>query len=121
MQLFLKIFKILTGMANSEDPDQTAPDLGLHCLHIFSDTLVYEILGHLPYSNFGTSMKGEGVQIPMVTTVIEAGTQQQQNLQCVLIDKPFCYCAFDILQKVVFCLALYTEEVNMQTFCHDLM
>ena len=21
------------GIANSEDPDQTAPDLGLHCLH----------------------------------------------------------------------------------------
>ena len=32
MQLFLKI---LSGMANSVDPDQTAPsDLGLHCLHI---------------------------------------------------------------------------------------
>ena len=28
-------------MANSVDPDQTASDLGLHCLH--------EILGHLPY------------------------------------------------------------------------
>ena len=26
------------------------------------------------------------------------------------------YCAFDIFQKVVFCLALYTEEVNLQTF-----
>ena len=32
-------FKILSGMANSVDPDQTAPlqeqsDLGLHCLHM---------------------------------------------------------------------------------------
>ena len=26
------------------------------------------------------------------------------------------YCAFDIFQKVTFCLALYTEEVNLQTF-----
>ena len=34
MQLFLKI---LSEMANSVDPDQTAPeqsDLGLHCLHM---------------------------------------------------------------------------------------
>ena len=50
MQLF---FKTLSGMANSVDPDQTAPsgqsDLGLHCLHyvILSETLVVEILGHL--------------------------------------------------------------------------
>ena len=28
----------------------------------------------------------------------------------------FVYCAFDIFQKVVFCLVLYTEEVNLQTF-----
>ena len=26
------------------------------------------------------------------------------------------YCAFDFFQNVVFCLALYTEEVNLQTF-----
>ena len=26
------------------------------------------------------------------------------------------YCAFDIFQKVIFCLALYTEEVNLQFF-----
>ena len=26
------------------------------------------------------------------------------------------YCAFDIFQKVIFCLALYTEEVNFQIF-----
>ena len=26
------------------------------------------------------------------------------------------YCAFDIFQKLVFCLTLYTEEVNLQTF-----
>ena len=29
----------------------------------------------------------------------------------------FClYCAFNIFQKVVLCLAIYTEEVNLQTF-----
>ena len=26
------------------------------------------------------------------------------------------YCAFDIFQKVDFCLTLYTEEVNLQNF-----
>ena len=26
--------KMLSGIANSEDPDQTAPDLGLHCLYM---------------------------------------------------------------------------------------
>ena len=26
------------------------------------------------------------------------------------------YCAFDIFQKVVFCLTLYTEEVDLQIF-----
>ena len=33
-------------MANSVDPDQTSPDLGLHCL---LETSVIEILGHLLY------------------------------------------------------------------------
>ena len=48
MLLFLKM---LSRMANSVDPDQTAPrsDLGLHFAYaILSETLVYEILGHLP-------------------------------------------------------------------------
>ena len=43
MQMSLKIF---SGMANSVDPDQTAPqeqsDLGLHCLQMpFCKTLRY--------------------------------------------------------------------------------
>ena len=45
----MKLFtKILSGMSNSVDPDQTAPDLGLHYLHMpFSQKLfVFEILGH---------------------------------------------------------------------------
>ena len=52
MQLFLKI---LTGMANSVGPDQTAPSgavwsgSALFAYVILSDTLVLEILGHLPY------------------------------------------------------------------------
>ena len=47
MQLFLKM---LSGMANNVDIQEQS-DLGLHCLDIlfFSDTLVCEILGHLPY------------------------------------------------------------------------
>ena len=39
-------------MANGVDTDQTAPpDLGLYCLHMpsLSDSLVCEILRHLPY------------------------------------------------------------------------
>ena len=36
--------KILSGMANNVDPDQTA----LSACAILSETLVYEILGHLP-------------------------------------------------------------------------
>ena len=50
MQLFLKIFG---GMANSVDPDQTASSgavwsgPALFAYAIFSETLVYRILGHL--------------------------------------------------------------------------
>ena len=45
-------------MANSVDPDQTLlqeqSDLDLHWLHyvILSDTLVFEILGHLLYLKY---------------------------------------------------------------------
>ena len=51
MQLFLKI---LSGMANSVDPDQTAPSgavwsgSALFAYAILSETLVFEFLGHLP-------------------------------------------------------------------------
>ena len=41
-------------MANSVDPDQTAPSgsgSALFAYVILSDTLVFEILGHLPYSS----------------------------------------------------------------------
>ena len=49
MQLFLKI---LSGMANSVDPDQTAPSAvwsgsALFAYVILSDILVFEILEHL--------------------------------------------------------------------------
>ena len=48
MQLLLKI---LSGMANSVDPDQTAPRAvcsgsAMFGFAILSDTLVYKILGH---------------------------------------------------------------------------
>ena len=51
MYMFLKI---LSGMANYVDSDQSTPsgesDLGLHCFAhgTLSDTLVFEISGHLP-------------------------------------------------------------------------
>ena len=45
MQLF---GKILSGMANSADPDQTAPSGStLFAYAIIPTSLVYEILGHL--------------------------------------------------------------------------
>ena len=54
MQLFLKI---LSGMANSVDPNQTAPSgavwsgSALFAYVILSETLVFEFLGHLLYPN----------------------------------------------------------------------
>ena len=47
-------FKILSGIANSVDPDQTAPSgavwsgSALFAYVFLLETLVYEILGHLP-------------------------------------------------------------------------
>ena len=40
--LFRSLFLILSEMENSVDPDQTAPDLGLHCFAcaILSENLV---------------------------------------------------------------------------------
>ena len=50
MQLFLKI---LTGIADSVDPDQTAPsawsESALFAYAILSEILAYKILGHLLY------------------------------------------------------------------------
>ena len=44
--LFVQLFlKIVSGMANSAEPDETA----LFAYAILSDSLLYEILGHLPY------------------------------------------------------------------------
>ena len=40
---------MLIRIANREDIDQTASDLGLHCL---SRPLVFEILEHLPKASF---------------------------------------------------------------------
>ena len=51
--LFMQLFHIiLSRMANSVDPDQTAPsDLGLHCLHIaFCQEIWCSELGHLSYN-----------------------------------------------------------------------
>ena len=38
------------------------------------------------------------------------------NMCPIKLNGEILYCAFDIFQKVVFCLTLYTEEVNLQTF-----
>ena len=52
MHLFLKL---LSGMANSVNPDQTAPSGAVQSWSILlayvslSETLAYKILGHLPY------------------------------------------------------------------------
>ena len=54
MQLFLKV---LSGVANNVDPDQTAPEGAvwwsgstLFAYAILSEILVYEVLGHSLYS-----------------------------------------------------------------------
>ena len=54
--LFMQLFpKISSGIPNNVDPDQTAPEGAvwsgstLFAYAILSDTLVYEILGHLQY------------------------------------------------------------------------
>ena len=53
--------KLLNGMANSVDPDQTAPSgavwsgsalFALFAYGILSEILMFEILGHLPYPKF---------------------------------------------------------------------
>ena len=43
----LLCLRILNGMANSADPDQTAPGSALFAYAILSATLVCEILGNL--------------------------------------------------------------------------
>ena len=48
MHLFLKI---LSGMANSVDPDQTAGSALFACV-ILSETLVFKFLGHLLYKDY---------------------------------------------------------------------
>ena len=59
MQLFLKI---LTNLANSVNPNQTAPsgavlsESALFAYAILSEPLVYKILGHLPYNIFQLPM-----------------------------------------------------------------
>ena len=40
---------MLVRIANSEDPDQTASSLGLHCLGLCGWQLALEILEHLRY------------------------------------------------------------------------
>ena len=37
--------------------------------------------------------------------------QKKYGMKCLKF-----YCAFDISQEVIFCLALYKEEVNLQIF-----
>ena len=44
---FLEIF---SGIANGVDLDQTASGFALFAYAILSETLVYKVLGHLPYS-----------------------------------------------------------------------
>ena len=39
-----------------------------------------------------------------------------KHMVSILNFRPLIYCAFNIFQKVVFCLMLYTKEVNLLTF-----
>ena len=96
------MLKTAGKMATSVDPDQMQhimePDLGLHCL-----------LRHVSPNTLGKN-----------------GTQKRQCIFVTIMimykgDEPiylpiYAYCAFNIFQKVVFCLMPYTDEVNLQTF-----
>ena len=61
---------MLSGNTNSVDPDQTAASgaiwsgSALFAYHILSETLVYRILGHLPYFITDCEMDSNGNCIP---------------------------------------------------------
>ena len=55
-------------------------------------------------------------QIYITTVVLYISGVLHSSQHCCSHVEPVTYCAFDIFQKVVLCLALYTEEVNLQTF-----
>ena len=75
MHLFLKI---LSGMANSVDPDQTAPSgavwsgSALFAYVILSETLVFEFLGHLLYNTGCIKRKSvfENAQNVLINTIL---------------------------------------------------
>ena len=52
----------------------------------------------------------------MMQTILHADTEDSIRLGGITAELNICYYAFDIFLKVVFCLALCTEEVNLQTF-----
>ena len=66
--LFMQLFvKILSGTANSVDPDQTLPPgavwsgSALFACALLTTTLVYEILGHLPYPKLMVSWRNRNL------------------------------------------------------------
>ena len=58
-------------MANSADPDQTAPSVwsgfALFAYAILSETLVYEILRHLPYSKYSDTVLPYSTSLPFTS------------------------------------------------------
>ena len=87
-------------MQTSVDPDETprsaASHQDLHCLLL---SLLWD------------------TEHKWVNITLRWDKRGRQRLILVCADQDLTqYCAFDIVQKVVFCLALYTAEVNLQNF-----
>ena len=58
-----------------------------------------------------------GVSIPLkYTSLRESDLGRMRTVKVAVLIYYEDYCAFDIFQKVDFCLALYIEEKNLQTF-----
>ena len=57
----------------------------------------------------------------MKCQILFSGKNKKNISKCRLLKILLRVLSVNIFQKVVFRLALYTEEVNLQNFCHDLM
>ena len=91
MQLLLKIF---SRMSTSVDPDQTAPEeavgsgSALFVYDILSETLEYEILGHLPYYTQAFTLYFQ-TKMPEKIMYSQIKKQPDQVLHCLSFNKQF--------------------------------
>ena len=129
MHLFLKI---LRAMANSVDPDQTAPERAvwsgsaLFAYVILSETLVFEFLGHLPYmekygwnSSSGTGgdrVAEKGNHLGDTTTFVQSQRWLwYMHSVCILCSYATCVWPEFIFNKDMFCSASFTVRFAHST------